>query len=92
MAPVPTIAAAPSPFAVQIGVFAQAANAQADAARAELLLSFSAVNDAPVSVRVVPDGAVYRVLVNAGSDRLAAQQLANELNRLLARPVTLVSP
>ena len=62
------------------------------AGRASALLAFA---DAPAdgaaarTIRVERDGTVYRVLVGNG-DRVSAQALARELERLLDRPTTLV--
>jgi hypothetical protein len=77
---------------VQLGAFAQEANAEALAGRASALLAFA---DAPAdeaaarTIRVERDGTVYRVLVGNG-DRASTQALARELERLLDRPTTLV--
>ncbi|HJW53151.1 MAG TPA: septal ring lytic transglycosylase RlpA family protein [Burkholderiaceae bacterium] len=79
-------------WSVQLGAFAQEANAEALAGRASALLAFA---DAPAdeaaarTIRVERDGTVYRVLVGNG-DRASAQALARELERLLDRPTTLV--
>ena len=79
-------------WSVQLGAFAQEANAEALAGRAAALLAFSDVpgdDSAARTARVEKDGAVYRVLVGS-ADRTSAQALARELERLLDRPTTLV--
>jgi len=89
---VPSVAPMPRGWSVQLGAFAQEANAEALAGRTSALLAFA---DAPAdgaaarTIRVERDGTVYRVLVGDG-DRAAAQALARELERLLDRPTTLV--
>jgi len=78
-------------WSVQLGAFAQEANAEALAGRAAALLAFldpDALNaGAP---RVEREGGVYRVLVGATADRGAAQALARELEKVLERPTTLL--
>jgi rare lipoprotein A len=79
-------------WAVQLGAFAQEANADALAGRAAALLAFV---DAPeesgaTAPRVERDGGVYRVLVGSSSDRDSALSLARELERLLERPATVL--
>jgi len=78
-------------WSVQLGAFAQEANAEALAGRVAALLAFSDVpgDDAARTTRVEKEGTVYRVLVGS-TDRSAAQALARELERLLDRPTTLV--
>jgi rare lipoprotein A len=79
-------------WSVQLGAFAQEANAEALAGRVAALLVFSDVpgDDAAArTARVERDGSVYRVLVGS-ADRSSAQALARELERLLDRPTTLV--
>jgi len=90
--PVAAQAAAPQRgWSVQLGAFAQEANAEALAGRAAALLAFldpDALNAG--SPRVERDGGVYRVLVGATADRGAAQVLARELEKVLERPTTLL--
>lgn len=79
-------------WSVQLGAFAQEANAEALAGRVAALLAFSDVpgdDTAARTARVEKDGAVYRVLVGS-ADRTSAAALARELERLLDRPTTLV--
>jgi rare lipoprotein A len=81
----PTVAAR---WSVQVGAFAQAANAAALRERVAVLLEQSAEADlaGPERMpRVEQDGAVHRVLVGAFAERGAAQQFAVLLERLLAR-------
>ncbi len=95
----PASAAPPMPRAsgrwtVQLGAFAQEMNAEALAARAAALLTFLDVSDWPVAERtprVERDQGIYRVLVGALSDRAAAQALAGELERALARPTVVLA-
>jgi rare lipoprotein A len=78
-------------WSVQLGAFAQEANAEALAGRAAALLAFldpDALNAG--TPRVERDGGVYRVLVGATADRGAAQVLARELEKVLERPTTLL--
>ena len=78
-------------WSVQLGAFAQEANAEALAGRAAALLAFldpDALNAG--TPRVERDGGVYRVLVGATADRGAAQALARELEKVLERPTTLL--
>jgi rare lipoprotein A len=81
-------------WTVQLGAFAQEMNAEALAARAAALLTFLDVSDWPVAERtprVERDQGIYRVLVGALSDRAAAQALAGELERALARPTVVLA-
>ena len=79
-------------WSVQVGAFAQAANALALRERVAAQLEqsteadFAAAERAP---RVEQDGAVFRVLVGALPERSAAMQLAARLERLLALQTTL---
>jgi rare lipoprotein A len=78
-------------WSVQLGAFAQEANAEALAGRAAALLAFldpDALNAG--TPRVEREGGVYRVLVGATADRGAAQALARELEKVLERPTTLL--
>lgn len=79
-------AAVPSGWAVQLGAFAQATNAESlrDSLAAALQ---RAGND--LAPRVEHDGSVYRVLVGNAADRAAAAALAARLESLLARDVAL---
>jgi cell division septation protein DedD len=92
VAPMAASTAAPQRgWSVQLGAFAQEANAEALAGRAAALLAFldpDALNAG--SPRVERDGGVYRVLVGATADRGAAQVLARELEKVLERPTTLL--
>lgn len=75
-------------WAAQIGVFTVAANAQALAAHAGVLLGFDdKLADAQRRPRVEHDGRVYRVLVGQLPDRVAAREFAAQLAELLAREV-----
>jgi rare lipoprotein A len=78
-------------WSVQLGAFAQQANAEALAGRAAALLAFldpDALDSG--QPRIEKDGAVFRVLLGATTDRSSAQALARELERVLERPTTLV--
>lgn len=78
-------------WSVQLGAFAQEANAEALAGRAAALLAFldpDALNAG--TPRVEREGGVYRVLLGATADRGAAQALARELEKVLERPTTLL--
>jgi cell division septation protein DedD len=79
-------------WAVQLGAFAQEANADALAGRAAALLAFVDAQDdsGARAPRVERDGGVYRVLVGSSSDRDSAVTLARELERLLERPATVL--
>ncbi|MGH6622875.1 MAG: septal ring lytic transglycosylase RlpA family protein [Burkholderiaceae bacterium] len=89
--------AAPSssgPWTVQLGAFAQEANAEAFAGRAATLLAFIESADWPASQRtprVERDQDVYRVLVGAWGDRSTALALAREAERVLERPTTVLA-
>jgi rare lipoprotein A len=84
-------AAADGPWSVQIGAFALAPNADALREQLNVALAQVAGELAPAerSARVERDGAVYRVLVGAAADRVAAELLAAKLEPLLARQTTL---
>lgn len=87
---VPLIQAAPAAptgrWAVQLGVFSVAANAQALAAHAGVLLGMNAdLPDHQRAPRIERDGALYRVLVGSLPDRAAAREAAARLAELLAR-------
>jgi len=92
VAPMAAPTAAPQRgWSVQLGAFAQEANAEALAGRAAALLAFldpDALNAG--TPRVEREGGVYRVLVGATADRGAAQVLARELEKVLERPTTLL--
>lgn len=92
VAPMAAATAAPQRgWSVQLGAFAQEANAEALAGRAAALLAFldpDALNAG--TPRVEREGGVYRVLVGATADRGAAQVLARELEKVLERPTTLL--
>ncbi len=78
-------------WSVQLGVFAQEANAEALAGRTAALLAFLDSGDAAARTpRIERDGNVYRVLVGASGDRESAQSLARELERVLERPTTVL--
>jgi rare lipoprotein A len=78
-------------WSVQLGAFAQEANAEALAGRAAALLVFLDPDAlAAGTPRIEKDGAMFRVLVGATPDRTAAQSLARELERVLERPTTLL--
>ncbi|HTN49548.1 MAG TPA: septal ring lytic transglycosylase RlpA family protein [Burkholderiaceae bacterium] len=93
----PASAVSPSPagvrgWSVQLGAFAQEANAEALAGRVSALLAFSDVPGDDVAsrlTRIEKEGSIYRVLVGNG-DRAGAQSLARELERLLDRPTAVV--
>jgi rare lipoprotein A len=91
-APLPTSTAeVPRGWSVQLGAFTQEANAEALAGRTAALLSFldpGALSGG--SPRIEKDGTIYRVLLGVTADRSAAQALARELEKVLARPATLV--
>ena len=79
-------------WSVQVGAFAQAANAHALRERVAVQFEQSPEPDlaAPERApRVEQDGAVFRVLVGALPDRASAMQLAARLERLLARETML---
>ena len=79
--------------AVQLGAFAQEANAEALAGRTAALLAFLEPAEALAACACrasSSDGAVYRVLVGATPDRDAALSLARELEKVLERPTTLL--
>jgi rare lipoprotein A len=78
-------------WSVQLGAFAQEANAEALAGRAAALLAFLDPQALDAGApRIEKDGAVFRVLVGASGDRAAAQALAREIERVLERPTTLL--
>lgn len=92
--PVPPLASALAPaspasrWSVQVGAFAQQANAEELAARVMTVLGFS---DAELpagqrEARVERDESVFRVLIGALPDRASALTLAQQLERLLGRP------
>lgn len=86
----PLIAAAPAAptgrWAVQLGVFSIASNAEALAAHAGVLLGVSpALPENQRVPRIERDGALYRVLVGSLPDRELARQLAQQVTQLLAR-------
>jgi rare lipoprotein A len=78
-------------WSVQLGAFAQEANAEALAGRTAALLVFLDAEALSAGTpRIERDGTVYRVLVGATGDRAAAQALARELEKVLERPTTLL--
>jgi len=88
----PTPAAPAGRWAAQLGVFSVAANAQALAAHAGVLLGQEAsLPDAQRTPRIEHDGRLYRVLVGSVADRNAARELATRLAELLARDVVPVA-
>ena len=94
-APAAVVAALPADvprgWAVQLGAFAQQANAEALAGRTAALITFLESDPASVGTpRVERDGSVWRVLIGASPDRESAQALARELERVLERPTSLV--
>jgi rare lipoprotein A len=82
----PTQAAAAGGWAVQLGAFAQAANAESLRDSLATALQRAGQELAP---RIEHDGSVYRVLVGDAADRTAAAALAARLESLLARDVAL---
>ena len=91
-APAPPSNGSARGWAVQLGAFAQEANADALAGRAAALLAFVDTPDESGSraPRVERDGGVFRVLVGSQPDRDSAVTLARELERLLERPATVL--
>jgi peptidoglycan lytic transglycosylase len=89
--PAPPAALEAARWSVQIGAFAQQANADALRDRVALQLQQSgdelAAQRAP---RVERDGSIFRVLVGAAADRAAAQTLAQQLEQLLGRETLLI--
>jgi rare lipoprotein A len=82
----------PGPWSVQLGAFENAGNAEALRERITVLLASPEADGLPAAVRqarVQADGRISRVLVGRLPDRAAAQQLSEELRRLLARDTTL---
>jgi rare lipoprotein A len=92
---VPVSAATPTTggrWSVQVGAFAQAANAAALRERIAVLFEQSPEPDlaSPERMpRVEQDGAVHRVLIGSFAERGAAQQFATRIERLLARETVL---
>lgn len=91
-APTAPVVAAAAPavptgrWAVQLGVFAQRANAEALAAHAGVLLG--AADELPENQRaprIEHEGSMFRVLVGSLQDRNAARETAQRLAQLLAR-------
>jgi rare lipoprotein A len=84
----PTSPAAAVRWSVQVGAFAQQANAEAFAARVATVLGFSEgeLPSEQRAARVERDENLFRVLVGALPDRASAQALAQQLERLLGRP------
>jgi peptidoglycan lytic transglycosylase len=81
------VAASSGRWSVQVGAFAQQANAEALAARVATVLDFSE-SDLPAharSARVERDDNLFRVLIGALPDRAAALSLAQQLERVLGR-------
>jgi len=89
----PASSSSPAPagrWAVQLGAFGVAANAEALRARvAVLLVQNDATLAAEASPRVETDGTLHRVLAGAFADRPAAAQLAARLERALDRETAL---
>jgi rare lipoprotein A len=96
-APAPSFASAsfsPSPsgaWAVQLGAFSIADNAEALRERVAVLLdqNGNGLSIAERSPRVEHEGGVFRVLIGGLTDRGAAQMLADRLERLLDRETAL---
>lgn len=80
------------PWSVQLGAFEHAGNAEALRERVALLLAAPDADALPAAARqprVEAEGRIFRVLVGWLPDRTSAQQLADELARLLARDTAL---
>ncbi len=98
-APMTAPAAAPpapaaSRWSVQLGAFAQAANAESlrDRIVEELARNAGAIPDpADQKPRVEHHGSIFRVLIGDLVDRAAALQLAQRLERVLSRETTVFS-
>lgn len=91
--PPATSAPAEGRWSVQLGAFAQQANADAFAARVAALLGAvdgSELAEPLRSPRVERDAGLFRVLIGTLPDRLAALGLAEQLERLLGRPASLL--
>jgi rare lipoprotein A len=91
-------AAAPAPassrWSVQLGAFAQAANAESlrDRIAEELARAAGAVPDSvDQKPRVERHGSIFRVLIGDLVDRASALQLAQRLERILSRETTVFS-
>jgi rare lipoprotein A len=79
-------------WSVQLGAFTQQANADAFAARVAALLGLA--DDLAESLRtprIERDQDLFRVLVGALSDRASALAAAEQLERLLGRPTSLLA-
>lgn len=91
----PMNSAAPSGarWSVQLGTFAQLANAQALAAHAEVVLAVVAADlpEAARTPRVEREGERYRVLVGTLPDRAAARDWAQRVAQILAREAIAVA-
>jgi cell division septation protein DedD len=87
-------ALAASRWSVQLGAFAQAANAESlrDRIAEELARNAGAIPDpADHKPRVEHHGSIFRVLIGDLVDRAAALQLAQRLERVLSRETTVFS-
>ena len=80
-------------WSVQLGTFAQLANAQALAAHAEVVLAVVAADlpEAARTPRVEREGERYRVLVGTLPDRAAARDWAQRVAQILAREAIAVA-
>jgi rare lipoprotein A len=87
--PEPVAATPAGPWSVQLGAFAQAANAEELRDQVAVQLRQA---DSPLGAhhpRIERDGSIFRVLVGAVADRVSAQQLAQHLARVLGRDTAL---
>ena len=87
------IATSGSHWAVQLGAFAQQSNADAFAARVANLLGTpdaSALPAAHRTPRVEREGGLFRVLIGLLPDRSSALALAQQLERILDQPASLI--
>ncbi len=83
-----------SQWSVQLGAFSQQANADAFAARVTTLLVSAeglALPQSQRSPRVEQESGLFRVLVGALPDRSAAMELAQLIERIIERPVSLIA-
>jgi len=93
--PGPVAAPLPAPagatWAVQLGAFAQAANAEALREQVRALLAGPGADALPAAnraVRIESDGRLHRVLVGGFEQRAAAQDSARQLKAFLGRDTT----
>jgi rare lipoprotein A len=90
-APAGAGAAPDARWSVQLGAFAQQANADVFAAQVASQLGRVEQLEAPMRTpRIERDEGLYRVLIGALPDRLTALSLAEQLQRLLGRPTSLL--